>query len=115
MRIKLDENLPVSAADPLRQMGHDVDTVHDEAIAGAADPQVIATATAADRALLTLDKGLADVRAYPPENFAGIILLRPKSTGRGAVLQFVIDQLPQLPDIDTRRRLLVVSEAGIRI
>ena len=102
MRLKLDENLPVSAAEPLRERGHDVDTVHDEALSGSADPHVIAAATAADRALITLDKGLADVRTYPPENYAGIVLLRPKSTGRGTVLQFVIDQLPQLPDIDIR-------------
>lgn len=115
MRLKLDENLPVTAAEPLRQLGHDVDTVHDEALAGAADPKVIATATAANRALITLDKGLADVRTYPPADYAGIILLRPKSTGRGTVLQFVIDQLPQLPDIDMRGRLIVISEAGVRL
>lgn len=105
MRLKLDENLPVAAAIPLRELGHDVDTVHDEALAGAADPQVIAAATAAGRALITLDKGLADVRAYPPADYAGIILLRPKSTGRGTVLQFVTDQLSQLPEIRSHRTI----------
>jgi predicted nuclease of predicted toxin-antitoxin system len=115
MRFKLDENLPMSATEPLRQLGHDVDTVHDEALSGAADPQVIAAATADARTLITMDKGLADVRIYPPENYAGIILLRPNATGRGEVLQFIENQFPQLPEMELAGRLLVISEAGFRI
>jgi hypothetical protein len=32
MRIKLDENLPTSAAESLRALGHDVDTVPEEGL-----------------------------------------------------------------------------------
>ena len=92
MKIKVDENLLVSVADDLRAMGHDANTVDDEQLSGAADPTVIARATVAGRALLTLSKGLADVRAYPPSQYAGVILLRPKTTGRGAVVWFARDQ-----------------------
>jgi predicted nuclease of predicted toxin-antitoxin system len=115
LRIKLDENLPVLAADVLRQMGHDVDTVNDERLSGADDPRVIAAVTADDRALLTLDKGLADVRAYPPANHAGILLLRPKTSGPNTVMQFVKDHLGSLANIDPRGRLIVISEAGMRL
>lgn len=115
MKIKVDENLPVSVADDLRALGHDADTVDDERLSGSDDPTVIAQATAAGRALLTLDKGLADVRTYPPSQYAGVILLRPKTTGRGAVVRFVRDDLPHLPDVDPRGRLIVLSEAGIRL
>lgn len=76
MRVKLDENLPTSAAQPLRAQGHDVDTVADEGLAGERDPVVVAAAMAADRLLLTLDRGLGDVRAYPPGSHAGIVVLR---------------------------------------
>ncbi|HTE69448.1 MAG TPA: DUF5615 family PIN-like protein [Actinomycetes bacterium] len=34
MKLKLDENLPASAAESLRTLGHDVDTVADEGLAG---------------------------------------------------------------------------------
>ena len=111
----MDEILPVSVAGDLRALGHDADTVEDEQLSGATDPTVIARATAAGRALLTLGKGLADVRADPPSQYAGVILLRPKTTGRGAVVRFVRDHLPHLPVADARRRLIVLSEAGIRL
>ncbi len=63
MRIKLDENLPVAAAVDLRRMGHEVDTVDEEDLSGAADPRVIAAASADGRALLTLDTFPASTRA----------------------------------------------------
>ena len=67
MKIKLDENLPLSAAATLQAAGHDVDTVIAEGLTGATDPDVAAAATAASRILISLDRGLGDIRAYPPE------------------------------------------------
>jgi hypothetical protein len=61
-----------------------------------------------------MDKGIADVRAYPPERYAGIVLFRPASAGRGAVLAFVRANLGALLDQNISGRLLVVSERGIR-
>src|ERR1017187_4656021 len=40
MRFKLDENLPVELVTDLRDLGHDADTVADEGLRGAADPQL---------------------------------------------------------------------------
>jgi hypothetical protein len=66
VRFKLDENLPVSSAAILTGAGHDVDTVTDEGLIGALDRDVVAAATAAGRILVSLDRGLGDIRAYPP-------------------------------------------------
>jgi predicted nuclease of predicted toxin-antitoxin system len=77
VRFKADENLPASATAALRAAGHDVQTVLDEALGGAADPDVVAACQREGRALVTLDKDLTDVRAYPPAEFPGIIVLRP--------------------------------------
>lgn len=76
MKIKLDENLPLSVRGVLTADGHDVDTVQDEGLAGANDLQVLAAANAAERLLITLDRGLGDLRAYPPGSHAGIVVLR---------------------------------------
>jgi hypothetical protein len=67
-----------------------------------------------DRVLLTMDKGIGDVRVYPPDQYAGVILVRPATQGRGATLAFVRRHLPILLGEDLRGRLLVVSETGIR-
>jgi predicted nuclease of predicted toxin-antitoxin system len=77
VKVKLDENIPRSARQVLIAAGHDVDTVVDEDLGGASDPQVVAAAAADGRLLITLDRGLGDIRAYPPGSHAGILVLRP--------------------------------------
>lgn len=76
MKIKLDENLPADAREAAESLGHDVDTVEDEGIAGADDPSVLRAATGSERFLITLDRGFGDIRRYPPGSHAGIAILR---------------------------------------
>jgi predicted nuclease of predicted toxin-antitoxin system len=76
VKFKLDENLPTSAAGSLIKGGHDVDTVTAEGLTGAPDPDVVAAAATEGRVLITLDRGLGDLRAYPPGSHAGIVVLR---------------------------------------
>ncbi len=58
MRAKLDENLPVEAAELLRAAGWNCDTVQDEGLAGAEDARVAAACQADARVLFTLDLDL---------------------------------------------------------
>jgi hypothetical protein len=67
------------------------------------------------RVLITLDKGIADVRRYPPRDYAGIVLLRPPSTGRLSVVQFARKRLPQILAADLAGRLVVVSKDSVRV
>jgi Domain of unknown function (DUF5615) len=53
--------------------GHEADGLHDEGLIGAPDSVVLDLVRRENRVLLTLDKGIADVRAYPPEDHAGIV------------------------------------------
>lgn len=50
--------------------------VAEEGLTGSPDSDVVRTATAAGRLLVTLDRGLGDVRAYPPRSHAGVLVLR---------------------------------------
>jgi hypothetical protein len=68
VKLKLDENLPVELVTDLRVMGHDADTVTDEGLRGAADPDAVDAAFTAGRILFTLDKGIANLRRYPIAN-----------------------------------------------
>ena len=92
MKFKLDENLPVLSAAILASAGHDVDTVGQERLSGAPNPEVVAAATAAQRVLISLDVGLADIRAYPPGSHAGIVVLRLPDQSAATVSKAISDQ-----------------------
>lgn len=115
MRFKLDENLPVELLADLRVASHEAETVADEGITGAPDSVVLERVRSEGRVLLTLDKGIGDVRIYPPEDYAGIILFRPPTSGRGAVLDFVRRHLPSILHTDLPGHLLVVTDRSIRV
>jgi predicted nuclease of predicted toxin-antitoxin system len=114
MKLKLDENIPAELVDALRAAGHSADSVQDEGLTGAPDPIILDRARTEKRVLLTLDKGLGDLRAYPPNQFSGIILLRPPSSGREATLSFAREHLPSLLGQDLSGRLVVVTGRGLR-
>jgi predicted nuclease of predicted toxin-antitoxin system len=76
VRLKLDENLPEAARLVAASLGHDVDTVIDEGLTGAGDPDVLAAATREQRFVITLDRGFGDVRRYPPGSHPGIAVIR---------------------------------------
>ena len=115
MKFKIDENLPNEIADDLRALGFDADTVHDEGMTGAPDPQLLARILAEDRVLLTMDKGIADVRRYPPNQYPGIVLFRPARHGRNQCLAFVRQHLPLLLPLNLAGHLYVVTQYGIRV
>lgn len=78
MRFKLDENLPVGAAEVLSAAGHDAVHLLDQVAAGADDASVARLVQREDRALITLDLDFADIRAYEPASYGGIVVLRPR-------------------------------------
>jgi predicted nuclease of predicted toxin-antitoxin system len=84
----IDENIPIKLLDDLREAGHEADSVQEEGLAGAPDRDIPGRARVEARVLLTFDKGIGDVRAYPPREFPGIVLLRPPSSGREVTLSF---------------------------
>ncbi len=115
MKFKIDENLPAEIADDLRAAGHDADTVESEGLAGADDQLILSRVQTDGRAFLTMDKGIADVRAYPPLHYPGIILFRLRSAGRRSTLSFVRRHLPTLLQLPLSGHLFVVSETSIRM
>lgn len=89
MRFKTDENLPNEAATALRDAGFDAQTVWDEALSGAADEVLLARIQHESRVLITLDLDFANIRAYPPARYAGIVVLRPKTQDKASVIAYV--------------------------
>jgi predicted nuclease of predicted toxin-antitoxin system len=112
VKFKLDENLPVSSAAILASAGHDVDTVSAEGLTGAADQDVVTTATAAGRVLISLDLGLGDIRAYPPGSHAGIVILRLADQSAVTVTMAISD-LASLAELDSLAGAIAVLQRGL--
>jgi len=115
MKIKLDENMPAAMTELLREAGHDALTVADEALGGAADPQILEVATAEGRVLMTFDLDFADVRDFPIGSHAGIIVFRLHDQ-RWAFLEKPARNLVGSGILDRiRGGLAIVDESRIRI
>ena len=109
MKLKLDENLPHELAAALRGEGHDVHTVADEQLTGESDPVIVAAATDEGRFLLTLDRGVGDLRRYPPGSHAGVLVLRPVAQDPDSILA-LIQRLVRTHPLDELRGCVVVVE-----
>ena len=117
MRFKVDENLPAEVAGMLVEHGHDAITVNEQGMKGYGDAQVAAAVCAhEDRALISLDLDLANIREYPPGRYAGFVVLRLGSQDKMHVLE-VMNQLLPLFDLEPLNGRLwgVVDEQGVRI
>jgi len=82
MTLKLDENLPATQVTRLVALGHDVDTVPGEQIAGKDDDTVWNAAQQAGRFLLTQDLDFSDVRRFEPGTHHGLMLIRLNNPSR---------------------------------
>lgn len=73
---KLDENVAPGVAQVFRQAGYDPETVADERLVDAGDPEIARVCRGERRCLVTLDLDFANILSYPPSEYAGIIVLR---------------------------------------
>lgn len=115
MRFKVDENLPVEVADLLRDAGHDADTVSDEGLGGAADPDLGTLVRHEGRVLITLDVGFADIRSYPPGDYEGLVVLRLRRQDKVHVLRVCARLLQPLAGQPLNGRLWIVEDDSIRV
>ena len=81
MLIKLDENLGERGRQLFAEAGHDVSTVKDQGLAGAAYPTVIDVCRAEGHCLVTLDLDFSNPFLFPPEPYAGIAVIRLPRAG----------------------------------
>lgn len=115
MRFKIDENMPVEAATILNDAGHDALTIHDQRMVGEADAQVAWVCKLEQRALVTLDLDFSDIRTYPPREHHGIVVLRPRTQAKVAVMQLLKQLMPLLSTEPLDGNLWILQENGLRI
>ena len=111
MRLKLDENLPRSATDVLTRFGHECSTVLDEHLGGAADAEVAGAAAREGRMLVTLDRGFGDVRAYPPGESPGIVIVQAVDQQAESIRR-LLQRFLMMNDLADLERCTVIVEAN---
>lgn len=115
MKFKIDENLPVEVAQRLQKAGYDAVTVLEQQLGGEADKKLALVCQEESRVIITLDMDFADIRAYPPQDYAGFIILRLKRQDKLLVMQVLERLLKALEDNTLERTLWIVDEQRIRI
>lgn len=115
MKFKIDENLPIEVAQLLREVGHDVYTVHDQGLVGAHDQVLARVCKDEHRAFVTLDIHFADIRNYPPGDFSGFIVLRLARQDKPHVLKVVSRLLQLFIPEELDAKLWIVDEDKVRI
>ena len=114
-RFKVDENLPVEAAEALRLAGYDALTVLDQSMGGTLDGPLAIVCRAEGRALVTLDLDFSNIQSYPPTEYRGIIVLRVQRQDKASVLKALQAVVPVLVRETLDGCLWVVDEHRIRI
>ena len=112
MRVKIDENLPVQLKRLFTESGHDAATVLDEGMGGATDAEVTRVCTDEDRVPVTQDMDFADIRAYPPGEYPGIVVFRLTSQSRDALLEVGAKLIETLRNSG---QLWIVEDLRVRI
>jgi predicted nuclease of predicted toxin-antitoxin system len=97
MRFFLDANMPRSAIDVLRAYGHEVEFARDVEMQAAPDEQIAERARTTRAVLCTRDLDFADVRRYPPDQYAGLVILRLSDDATAQEIVSVLERFLKEP------------------
>jgi predicted nuclease of predicted toxin-antitoxin system len=115
MRIKLDENLPARLIEELTKLGHDVDSVPQEALSGQSDAKVWDASQEAQRFLITQDLDFSDVRRFAPGTHRGILLVRLSNPSRQRLIDRIQSIFSTEPVEAWSECFVVITDRKIRI
>ncbi len=115
LRFKLDENADPRWRVPLEQESYEVSTVAEEGLRGTDDQTLARTCQDLGLCLVTVDLDFAQTLEYPPDEYAGLIVLRhPKPTLK-AMLRLVRQVAATLRQESPAGRLWIVEPGRVRI
>ena len=98
MRLLANENFPLDAVEALRENGHDVAWISEDA-RGSKDDQVLARAQEADRILVTFDKDFGELAFRSKlSSEGGIILFRITAVSSQHIAQVAVQALASRTD-----------------
>ena len=117
MTFLVDADLPWSAVDVVRRHGYDAVDIRDIGLRHADDSEIASHAQREHQCLVTGDFDFADIRNYPPQNYAGIVVLVIPPTATAIYITQLLDSflvqtslITQLPG-----KLAIVEPGRVRL
>lgn len=115
MKIKLDENMPAQLVGILGSLGHDVETVIQEGLAGHPDPDIWEQTQQEGRFLITQDLDFSDIKRFSPGNHHGLLLVRLRSPGRLSITRKIRKVFETENASNWQKCFVVVTDRKLRI
>ena len=95
--------------------GYDAVSVLDQRLGGAGDATIASVCKNEGRILITLDKGFADIRAYPLRAFADFIVLHLHRQSTFHITKIIKRLIPLLSSQPLKNCLQIVSATKVRV
>ena len=113
MHFLIAADLPRSVGDLLRSYGHEATDVRDIGMRSALDATIVQHAQQEGLCLLTGDFDFSDIRAYPPADYAGIVVLVIPPTVTSLYITQLLEMFLQQRDlVEQLPGKLAIVEAG---
>jgi hypothetical protein len=113
MRFLIDADLPRPTADLVRSFGHEATDVRAIGLGGAPDDRIAAHAKNHGLCLLTGDFDFADIRDYPPEEYAGLVVfVFPDDANRDIILNLIQAFFKEQAVLEKLPGRLAIAEPG---
>lgn len=117
MRFLIDADLPRDVAALLASHGHVGIDVRDAGMRRAKDPEIAAYAIQNGLCIVTGDWGFSDIRVYPPERYAGIVVLGLPAHSTGIMILQSLRFLLENPNLVALipGRLAIIEKNRVRL
>ena len=113
MKFLIDEDLPRSTGELLKNIGYEFTDVRDVGLRGASDSEIAAYAQKQNLCIITGDTGFSDIRNYPPKEYSGIIVLHiPRDSTAKNILDLLGGALKQESFLNKLSGKLAIVEPG---
>lgn len=114
MKLFADESVWEITREFVRKLGHDLTTVEECGLAGAADEIVLSQTLTEDRVLLSRDLDFSNILLYPPVSHLGIIVLRIRPITTDPVHRILASALAYFTQESIQQALVIVDHNKFR-
>ena len=115
MSFLLDHCVPNKFLNLLKSWGYTATAVNQHIAADSDDSDVIQLAQKLDAVLVTVDMDFSNIFDYPPQNYAGIVVIRYEPIDEAAVISTLQQALQDLDRDKLRGALIIVQPKRYRI